>query len=616
TTQPLVARNVPRAGDTTVYVETAAGFVYALAADGYVRWRVDLGRLTFDPCQVIPDGFGVTGTPVIDPSTRTLYVADAFGRLHALDLATGAERPGWPVVLYDDPKKELDWGALLLADGSVYVGTGSYCDLPMVGKLIRVQLATRKVSAWEAVPASLGGGGSVWGWGGPAYSAKRDSIYVVTGNAFEGGTNKGTSFSEEAGYGEHLVELSPDLNVRSSDAPPLAGFTDVDYVGSPVIVDTKDCGELVAAQAKNGMFFGWRADAVGSGPVWALKLQKADPGAPLLTQPTWSPQLRSFYVATASKLVRIALGTNCQAKVTWQTSLGESTLYPSPTVAGSTVWVGLPVKDLSGVNEALLGVDAKTGRVLVRRPIAGVSFAPPSALPGMLFMATMHGLGSIRFPVAHGRPVSALPEYTSRLDAQHVWQSREDGVYSTDDGGKHWRRIYPSFAARVVRLSAASGVISVGAPAPACGCSTQRLWTSDGGRTWKVARGIGEDFEGSGSTLYWWSGSALFLADPGFATSKKIATADGPIVDGAAAGGAVVLVDRRSKPPEVIVAHGSSTQTVTLPAGPTAAVVRSIAASGSTVVVAGRDYSSPGTGPDPSLSWHSHDGGVTWTLGS
>jgi len=607
---------VPRVGDLTVYVETAAGFVYALAADGYVRWRVDLGRLTYDACQVIPDGFGVTGTPVIDPATRTLYVADGFGRLHALDLATGAERPGWPVVLYDDPHKELVWGALLLADGSVYAGTGSYCDLPMEGKLIRVSTTTRKVSTWIAVPASMGGGGSVWGWGGPAYSATRDSIYVVTGNAFEGGTNKGASFSEEAGYGEHLVELSPDLQVRSADAPSLAGFPDSDYVGSPVIVDTKDCGELVAAQAKNGMFFGWKADAVDSRPVWALKLQKPDPGAPLLTQPTWSPQLRSFYVATASKLVRIPLGANCLAHVSWQTSLGAATLYPSPTVAGGTVWVGLPVKDLSGVAEVLLGIDANTGRVLVRRPIAGVSFAPPTALPGMLFMATMHGLGSVRFPVAHGRAASSLPEYTSQLDGRHAWQSREDGVYSTDDGGKHWRRIYPEYADRVDRTSTTSGVISVGVPAPACGCSTRRLWTADGGRTWRVARGIGEDFEGQGSTLYWWSGSTLFLANPGYATSKKIATADGQIVDAAAVpGGAAALVDRRSKPPEVIVAHGSSTQTVTLPAGPSGAVVRSIAASGSTVVVPGRDYTSPGAGPDPTLSWHSHDGGQTWTLG-
>jgi len=66
TSQPLVARNVPRPGDTTVYVGTQAGFVYALAANGYVRWRVDLGRFTLPACPQVPDGWGITGTPVID----------------------------------------------------------------------------------------------------------------------------------------------------------------------------------------------------------------------------------------------------------------------------------------------------------------------------------------------------------------------------------------------------------------------------------------------------------------------------------------------------------------------------------------------------------------------
>jgi PQQ-like domain len=617
TTQPLVARNVPRNGDLTVYVGTASGFLYALAADGYVRWRVDLGRLVDDACPQIPDGFGVTGTPVIDPSTRTLYVADAFGRLHALDLATGAERPGWPALLYGDPRRELVWGALLLADGSVYAGTGAYCDLPMEGHLVKVALGTRKVSSWTVVPPSLGGGGGIWGWGGPAYSASRDSIYVVTGNAFEGGSNKGANFSEAAGFGEHIVELSPNLDVRSADAPGLTGFTDLDFVGSPVVADTADCGEVVAAQAKNGMLFGWNAGSLDGGPAWTVKLQKADPGAPLLTQPTWSPAYRSFFVAAASKLVRITLGSDCKPKVAWQTTLGDATLYPSPTVAGSTVWIGLPVKDLSGVAEALLGVDARTGRVLVRRPIGGVSFAPPSALSGMLLVATMHGYGPVRFPVGHGRPVSALPEYTSRLDAKHVWQSREDGVYSTDDGGRHWRRIYPAYGVRVDRLSATSGVISVGATAPPCGCATQRLWTVNNGRSWRIARGIGGDFEGSGQALYWWAGGSLYLAGPSFQTSKRLATADGQIVDAAGVpGGVVALVDRRSKAPQVLVAEGSDTHVVTLPSPPGAEVVRSIAAAGQAVVVTGRDESSPGTDSDPALTWRSHDGGQTWTLGS
>ena len=615
TSQPLVARNVPRTGDTTVYVATSAGFVYALAANGYVRWRVDLGRFVLPACPQVPDGWGVTGTPVIDPATRTLYVADAFGRLHAFDLATGAERAGWPVVLYRDYRRELVWGAMLLVDGAIYAGTGAYCDLPMEGKLIRVSLADRKVSSWTVVPPELGGGGGIWGWGGVAYSPRRDSLYVVTGNAFEGGTNKGAAFSEAAGYGEHLVELSPDLRVRSSDAPVLTGFTDLDFVGSPVVADPSGCDELVVAQAKNGMFFAWKAGDVSSGPAWSLKVQKADPGAPLLTQPTWSPRFRSFYVTTASKLVRIRLDAACRPEIAWQTTLGDATLYPSPTVAGGTVWLGLPVKDLSGVAEALLGVDAATGRVEVRRPIQGVSFAPPTVVAGTLFLASMHGLDAGGFPVARGRPASALDAYQSTLDAAHRWQSREDGVYSTDDGGRHWRRIYPRYAARVLRISKTTGLVSVGSPATGCGCATRQLWTQNGGETWRSAV-IGQSYTASGGAVYWWTGDALFLAAPNLRSSSRIALTDDTIVSGTpVAGGMAALVDRREKAPQVILAQGTSTRVVTLPAGPQNTVVRTIRGAGGDLVV--RGTSVPASNADQArVEWTSKDGGQTWSAHS
>ena len=162
TTQPLVARNVPAAGQQTAYVATNAGRVIAYAPNGYVRWQRTLGALP-NSCSQLAD-WGVVGTPVIDPGSRALYVADGFGLLHALDLVTGQDRPGWPVRIYDDPSAELVWGALAFVGGSVYVGTGSYCDRSMVGKLIRVEVATRRMSTWAVVPSELGGGGSIWGW--------------------------------------------------------------------------------------------------------------------------------------------------------------------------------------------------------------------------------------------------------------------------------------------------------------------------------------------------------------------------------------------------------------------------------------------------------------------
>src|SRR5207253_1995316 len=244
--QALVAEDVPVAGRRTVYVATNKGLVYALAENGYVLWRVELGQVERLCPQI--DGYGVTGTPAIDPDTNALYVADAFGRVHALDLVTGEEHPGWPIRVYADFRRELVWGALAIVGGGVYLGTGSYCDRLMEGKVIRVDLQTLEVKRWRVVPRTLGGGGGVWGWGGIAYSPARNSLYVATGNAFRGGANRGKRFREWAGYGEHIVELGLDLSVRSANHPrDIRATQDLDFVGSPVLFRDRTCGELAAA---------------------------------------------------------------------------------------------------------------------------------------------------------------------------------------------------------------------------------------------------------------------------------------------------------------------------------------------------------------------------------
>src|SRR4029077_5604159 len=140
-----------------------------------------VGQLA-QPCGQL-DGYGIVGTGVIDASTGTLYLADAFGRVHALDVGTGAEREGWPVRVFSDFRRELVWGALTLADGAVYVPTASYCDSPSLGGVYRVDEARRQVSAWISVPTTLGGGGGVWGWGGTAYDPASDALFAVTANA-------------------------------------------------------------------------------------------------------------------------------------------------------------------------------------------------------------------------------------------------------------------------------------------------------------------------------------------------------------------------------------------------------------------------------------------------
>jgi outer membrane protein assembly factor BamB len=382
TAQPLVARDVPSPGRSTVIVGTSLGTVHALDGGGRPLWHVRYGRAS-STCHQLP-GYGITGTPAIDADGSTVYVADAFGRLHALDLRTGRERAGWPVTLYPDPERELVWGALALVGGAVYVPTGALCDREMEGKVLRVEVDGAVSATWIAVPLSLGGGGGIWGWGGVSYDATRDTLLVATGNAFRGGSNIGAAFSESAGYGEQVVELDRGLAVRAASHPPeIRDPLDLDFVGSPLAI-TSRCGELVVVANKNGRVYAWRAEALPAGPIWSFRLPA--PGTqPLLGQLAFARTMSSLVVASHTRLTRLDIDARCRPAVAWARPLG-GLFNSSPTVSGGLVFVAR-----SGGKPLLQAFDLRSGRVRLSAPIPHVSFVAPTVVGGRAYVVTMHG---------------------------------------------------------------------------------------------------------------------------------------------------------------------------------------------------------------------------------
>lgn len=625
TAQPLVVDGVPARGRATTYVVTSAGEVDAFSTSGYLRWQVRLGRLAHVCPQL--DGYGVTGTPVADPAAGALYVADAYGRLHALDLRTGAELPGWPVVLFPEPRRELVWGALTLVEGGVYAGTASYCDEPMIGKLVRVDTATREVTSWQVVPPELGGGGGIWGWGGAAYSAARGSLYVVTGNAFAGGTNTGKAFSEAAGYGEHVVEVSRDLRPLASFAPELGDYGDADFVGSPVVFERPGCGELIAAVNKNATLFGFRSGALGAGPVFAVGLERANPANPVLSQAAWSAARNALYVVTGTALVRVEVAEDCSARVVWAKDLGTESLNGSPTIAGDTIWFGLSTRYGSKDVPLVLGIDAETGDTVARLRVGGLVLAAPTVWRGRLITASYTGevevFSAARLEAPASTAPSAVPGHRSFSDRRHGLKSTESGVFSTDDGGRTWRRVHDRPAARVLRLSARTAVIAVGAPPAPCGCATRQLYTVDGGRTWRRTTAIGDRFTGRAGSVFSWDDSTLSRIEgwppaSGGPRSRRVATLEsGRFVSVSAfAGGAAALFDdpAPARPPGVLVVRAGTVERSTpLPdAGADIDAQRVDASAYPLLTVTGVDHSDPSVFPLPTVTWRSADGGETW----
>ena len=208
--EPLVARNVPVRGtaQTVVYVVTGRDLIYAFnGADGSPVWGpVSLGtpvsRASLTCGNIDP--VGITSTPVIDRAASTLYVTglttpDA-GRTKvykaaALDLATGAMRQGWPVVIAPpaasgfrfDPGVQQQRSALLLLRGIVYVPFGGYfgdCG-PYHGWVVGVPVSDPHRQQAFATPTHRAGG--IWATGGlSADSTGR--LYASTGNSDSRGT--------------------------------------------------------------------------------------------------------------------------------------------------------------------------------------------------------------------------------------------------------------------------------------------------------------------------------------------------------------------------------------------------------------------------------------------
>ena len=171
--QPLLKTGVTIPGQGThdvLFVATEHDSVYAFDAQGNNPAQGYLWKDSFiNPANgvtTVPSGdvgtddivpeIGITGTPVIDPSTNTLYVDAAtkevsgstttyVHRLHALDLATGAEKFGGPVVISASVPGTGDG----TASSDVVSATGQTISLP-AGQYASLQFLATAVNGNQA----------------------------------------------------------------------------------------------------------------------------------------------------------------------------------------------------------------------------------------------------------------------------------------------------------------------------------------------------------------------------------------------------------------------------------------------------------------------------------
>jgi len=223
--QPLyVAQAV--SGKNVVYIATEANNVYAFNADSpwdliWSRTSIETPWMSASTCVNTQPLIGISSTPVIDPSTNTIYLAakrNANGTfkymLHALDLTTGADKSGSPIdmgldangqplavngtgdgtssgKITFDPQRHQNRVGLTLSQGVLTVGFASHCDQNNYhGWVLRFDTTASPIKPLTPYVTNPNTGhGGLWQGGGGFPVDSSGNLYMVSGDGRSGTTN-------------------------------------------------------------------------------------------------------------------------------------------------------------------------------------------------------------------------------------------------------------------------------------------------------------------------------------------------------------------------------------------------------------------------------------------
>lgn len=356
-----------------VLVATENNTVYSLDLfSGAVVWKQHLGDpvdAATLPCGNIQPVTGITGTPAADVVAGRLYVV-AFLRgfhhvLFTLSLVDGSVVTQQMVDPAGSvPSVQQERGALAIGSGHVYIPFGGlYGDcgnyhgyvvaVPAVGTVVgSPTLVYRTPVAREA---------GIWSPAGPTISAS-GSVYVVTGNG---------SATSSFAYSNSVIELSPDLQVRSFFAPSnwrsldasdadlgSVGATFVSSIGAVVAIGKDGVAYLLSAGQMGGVGGQIASRSVCAG-AWG--------GTAWLGQRVWIP--------CSDGLVALDV-TESSISVAWK---APNPRLGSPVVAAGALWA---IEPDSG---RLFALDLTSGAVLYDLSLGQARhFSTPAATEGFL----------------------------------------------------------------------------------------------------------------------------------------------------------------------------------------------------------------------------------------
>jgi outer membrane protein assembly factor BamB len=358
----------------TVIVATERNVVYGLTPTGAKKWSIRLGSPTDRsalPCGNI-DPLGITGTPVYDAATRTVFVVASIGarvrhELVALDPADGKIRWRRSVDLPGtDAQAMQQRGALTVLNGRVWVpfgGLAGDCG-QYKGRMVGVPVTNGEPVEYT-VPTTREAGI----WTPPGATVFNGHLLVAAGN--------GESVGGRYDYSDSVLELDGTRLVDSFSPSDWAAHNAADLdLGSqgPAVVGNR----WIFIAGKSGDGYVLRAGKLGSigGQHSQAELCRSFGGTAVLGD--------TVYVPCTDGLRAVRIGDDGQLRIRWH---ADSSITGSPVLGGGRLYALDP-----GAGE-LYALDPATGKVRERIATGGTSrFATPAISGSRIFVPTLSGV--------------------------------------------------------------------------------------------------------------------------------------------------------------------------------------------------------------------------------
>ncbi len=422
-----------------VLVTTENAKAYAIdKLSGAIRWSRDFGT-PFSAndigCGDLTPNLGSTSTPVVDPVTQTEYLTtkvveagQAKWYLHAVSVADGTERTGWPVEIKGAPESTpglpfiartaMQRPGLLLMNGVVYAAFASHCDIgPYRGYIVGVDTAAHNITTmWTSeygVGTDEASAAGIWQGGGGLMSDGPGRMIFSTGNGIAPPVGPGhspvpTTLSEavvRADVGVDGILRTQDV-FSPWDAPTLDLY-DADLgsggpVGLPDSFGTPSHPHLAVQTGKDGRVYlldrddlGGRGQGAGGGD------KVVDIAGPFGGQ--WGHQ--AVYGGEGGWVYQVEANGPLRALAGGVTAGGTPTLTSTGTSTGSFGYTsGSPIVTSDGTTagSALVWVEYSTGSTGTGGQLRAYRAIPSGGVLTQAFSAAVGAVSKFAVPVADG----------------------------------------------------------------------------------------------------------------------------------------------------------------------------------------------------------------------